>query len=189
MDEMYLKEIIKKAESAVEDIKDESLKKIAFQKVLDTLLTPISAPPTQNYKQNEPTQVSRMQYNSKSPENFSELYHDKNPKTHPDIVLTIAYFMHFKDNNDFSISDIIENYKKILVPAPQNPTDIINQNIRKGYINKMDRKKESKQAYHITKKGIECVNSDFGGKAKPVTFNKKRNVKTKKDENNGENKG
>ena len=178
MDTEKLKSIVDKAQQAVKDVKDESLKKIAFQKILDVLLiTGQTAAPTHTaqYGQREVSHASTLITTSQG--NLSEFFSEKGPKSHPDITLTFAYYFHYKGDGDFNVEDIIQAYKKVLVPPPKNPTDIINQNIRKGFLNKQDKQKDSKQAYHITKYGIEFIDNNFSGKSKAVY------VKKKKDKN------
>jgi len=172
-----LKSIVDQAQEAVQDVEDESLKKIAFQKVLDTLLNPVQTTPPPGSSLG---QVQKQTQDTTMGDNLSEFFTQKGPKSHPDMVLTFAHFFHYKGGGDFNVGDVISAYKKVLIPAPKNPTDIINQNIRKGFINKQDRQKDSKQAYQITKYGIDYVNNNYTGKSKAVHSPKKR--EKKKDE-------
>ncbi len=166
-----LKLLAEKAHQAVSDIKDEVLKKVAFEKILDSLL-----------KQNQDQHITQSQIVTPSIEHHSfsdkaagaiseslqEFFSKKNQKSHPDIILTVAYYYHFKGNQDFNVDEVNEAYSKILVPKPKNPTDIINHNIHKGFIIKVDKQKDSRQAYHITRAGIEYVKNNFTGKSKSL---------------------
>jgi len=178
MDAKKLKSAVDQAQEAVKDIQDESLKKIAFQKILDTLLTPpqASSAPVQ-----EPYISPKSQTLVQSQEiagNLTDLFAQKKPASHPDTALTIAYFMHFKGDGDFNVEDLLKAYSQLLIPKPKNPTDVINQNIRKRFIDKVNKQKNSKQAYHITKYGIDYVNNNFAGKSRS-TVTKKKHVERK----------
>lgn len=156
MEPNQLKNAVNDAQKAVEGIEDESLKKIAFQKVLDKLL---------NNQENNAESVSTKENfhptETGMEEDISEFIHGKNLKSNTDIVVAIAYFYHFQKDEHFTVNEVKKIYKKVLIPLPKNPTDIINQNIRKGFVSKQDEKKEKKQAFHITRKGIEYVKKGF----------------------------
>lgn len=185
METEKLKSIINQVQEAVKDITDEALKKIAFQKILDTLMTPHQ---TQNQSvhvspQSIPTQSGTPilgKLNQDLPANISEFVHGQNQKSHFNIVTSMAYYFHFKGDGDFNIEGIQDAYGKCLIPKPKNITDIINQNIRKSLIIKADKPKNGKQAYHITKQGIEYVNSNFILKPKS-SYNPKKTKETKSD--------
>lgn len=182
METEKLKSIIDQAQEAVKDIADENLKKIAFQKILDTLLTPQQIPVSSVQVSQQSPQVQNS--NSNLPANISEFVHEKNQKSHFNIVTSMAYYFHFNGGEDFNIEDIQDAYGKCLIPKPKNITDIINQNIRKSLILKADKPKNGKQAYHITKQGIEYVNSNFTLKPKS-SYNPK---KVKEAKSNGKDK-
>lgn len=178
METEKLKSIINQAQEAVKDITDESLKKIAFQKILDTLLIPThtSSVPTPMKPQAPSTQSFTSPLSGSKPllsESISEFVHSTNQKSHFNIVLAMAYHFHYKEVGDFNIEDIHSAYEKCLIPKPKNATDIINQNIRKSAITKVDRAKDDKQAYHITKQGIEYIDSGFTAKLKSSHMSKK----------------
>lgn len=176
MEQKELKDIIIKAQVAVEDVKDEELKKIAFQKILDSLLNKSH----EDIKtiNNEPHQKEGVEEKI----DISSLFSKKNPKSHPDIVLTIAYYFHYNKGGGFNIEDLLSSYKKLLIPKPTNPTDNINKNIRKRLIMKLEKEKDSKQSYQITKDGIDYVNNRFKGRLS-TGYSKK---KIKKEANNEE---
>lgn len=164
-----LKSAVEKAQEAVKGISDESLRKIAFQKVLDTLL---ASPVVQQHPQvpNIQTSISNARTSTQSTgtiqESISEFINSKNQKSHFNLVLAMAFYIHFKVGEDFGIEDIRKGYKSCLIPEPKNITDIINQNIRKALIVKSDKQKDGKLSYHIAKQGIDYVNSDFKMKLK-----------------------
>jgi len=181
MDQTQLKQAVKEAQSAVEDITEDSLKKIAFQKILDKLL---------NNFGNSSSQTENIT-NKKSLEkpntigDISEFIYDNNLKSNTDIVIAIAYYYHYQNNAHFTVNDVIKTYKKVLIPLPKNPTDIINQNIKKGLVSKQDEKIEKRQAYHVTRKGIEYVDNGFDShdvkksKSRVGSSSRKRSRKTK----------
>jgi hypothetical protein len=172
METEKLKSIVTQAQEAVAEISDEALKKIAFQKILDSLLMPSQTTiPLQSLSS---AGSSAIVHNTNLSNNISEFVHEKNQKSHFNIVISMAYYLHFKGEGDFTIEDIQESYGKCLIPKPKNITDIINQNIRKSLIIKCDKEKNGKQTYHISKTGIDYVNSNF-------TLKSKSSYKPKKD--------
>lgn len=174
MDSSKLKEIVEKAQDAVSNINDDSLKQIAFQKILDSLLTSNQTSSGQVTGAVAEIKQPSALTTQHIPENISEFFGQKNPKTHPDIVLTMAYYFHFKGTREFTVGEIIDTYNKVLIPKPRNPTDIINHNIRKSFIAKADKDKDSKQAYYITKYGLDYVNNSFSGKSKRFSSKRKK---------------
>lgn len=187
METAKLKSIIDQAQEAVKDITDESLKKIAFQKILDTLLTPTQVPAT-IFQSTPQAGITQTQVTTQNlTDSISEFVHSKNQKSHFNIVITMAYYFHFKGEGNFNVEELLESYGKCLIPKPKNATDIINQNIRKGLIIKVDKQKNGKQAYNITKQGIDYVNNNFTGKPKS-SYTAKKKTKGDKSDSNGKNK-
>lgn len=174
MDSSKLKEIVDIAQDAVSGIKDDSLKQIAFQKILDSLLISVPAPSAHSTGNMMETRQEPITSSQNIPENISEFFGQKNPKTHPEIVLAMAYYFHYRGTREFTVGEVINAYTMLLIPKPKNPTDIINQNIRKSFIAKADKQKESKQAYYITKYGLDYVNNSFSGKSKRVLSKRKK---------------
>ena len=164
MDIEVLKKIVAQAQEAVKDVKEESLRKIAFQKILDTLLTPeipcIPLEPSSDLTTGK-TRKAMEPVSKQSDETISDFFNRKGPKTNTNMVLSFAYYLHYNGCSEFNLEDIIKAYRQLLIPPSSNPTDIINANIRSGYIQKLDKKKNSKQAYQITKNGIKFVDNNF----------------------------
>lgn len=160
METEELKNAIKQAEESVQDIKDETYKQIAFKTVLEMLLASKQKIQIHSLENLKPDQKS-INTAPSIPDNLTEFFAEKNPKSDPDNTVTIAYYCHYKGNGDFNVEDLLNAYEKLLIPKPGNPTDIINKNIRKRFVTKVDKQKNSKQAYHITKLGIVYVNNNF----------------------------
>lgn len=160
METEEIRNIVKQAEEAVQDIKDDSLKQIAFKKVLEILLAASGKVQTSfvDTAQAKPKDISTE---VNLPNNITEFFAEKNPDSDPNNTVAIAYYFHYKSDGDFNVEDLSNAYEKLLIPKPGNPTDIINKNIRKRFITKVDKQKDSKQAYHITKLGIAYVNNNF----------------------------
>jgi len=169
-----LKEIVEKAQEAVSVVKDDSLKQIAFQKILDSLLGSTSVLCGQSMGTTPELRQAATPTSQHIPESITEFFGQKNPKTHPDIVLTMAYYFHFKGSREFTVGEVVNAYTEVLIPKPKNPTDIINSNIGKSFITKADKEKDSKQAYYITKYGLDYVNNNFSGKSKKMYSKKKK---------------
>ena len=160
METEEIKNFVKQAEEAVQDIKDETYKQIAFKTVLEMLLVSnqkIQISSVKNLKINQ----KDINTTANIPNNITEFFAEKNPNSDPDNTVTIAYYYHYTGDGDFNVENLLNDYEKLSIPKPGNPTDIINKNIRKRFITKVDKQKNSKQAYHITKLGIIYVNNNF----------------------------
>src|SRR5579872_6538225 len=65
----------------------------------------------------------------------NEFFHRVNPDTHPARFVTAAYYLlHTGKAEQFTQADILEIYRKLRQPQPKNPTDVMNQCIRKAQI-------------------------------------------------------
>ena len=176
-----LQAIVKKAEDAVRDIENEELRKIAFQKILDTLLLTLGQSASSQTQQMDPARESEANLQKTRQMNLAELFAVKKPQSYTDITLTIAYYLHYANQGDFTVEDVLITYGKLLIPKPQNPTDVINKNIRKRYISKLDKQKDSKQLYHVTTYGIDYVDNSFSGKSRFVSNPKKKKTSVEEE--------
>lgn len=132
--EQILSETLQKAVQVVDTIEDR-YREVAFPIVLQALLG-ISGQKTNlkgmvhesnGYQPSEPSLPSTLSVN--------EFLRRVNPDSHPARFVTIAYYLlHTGKAEQFAQADIIEIYHKLRQPVPKNPTDVMNQCIRKAYI-------------------------------------------------------
>jgi hypothetical protein len=65
----------------------------------------------------------------------NEFFRRVNPDTHPARFVTAAYYLlHTGKAEQFTQADILEIYRRLRHPLPKNPTDVMNQCIRKAHI-------------------------------------------------------
>lgn len=79
------------------------------------------------------------------------------PKTDLDRVLAAGYFIEkFKNQDNFTSSEIKETIREAKTPPPPNTSDSINKNIKKGYIMPSG-DKDGKMAFVLTSDGEEMI--------------------------------
>lgn len=99
---------------------------------------------------------------SKKQQSLREFLNQKNPKTANDQGLCIAYYHEIlKEQGGFNVEDIRNGFFDARLPAPKNPNDVINKNIRKAYIMSTKQTKEGKKTWVLTNTGIEVVEKGF----------------------------
>jgi len=93
-----------------------------------------------------------------------EFLNAKNPKSHPDKVVAMAYYLHhYRGVKIFTVDDINECYSEARISRSANLNATINKNIAKGYIMEAQEKKENKKAWMITQTGERYVESNLKG--------------------------
>jgi len=91
-----------------------------------------------------------------------EIFISKKPKTDVDKTLLVGYYLEiFQDYTSFNISDIEVGFRSAKEPPPGNISDVVNKNIRKGFIMSAEEKKDNKQAWVLTNLGIQYVDNDL----------------------------
>lgn len=102
-----------------------------------------------------------------SPKNTKEMsaaqfFKKVSPKSDADRVLAAGYFLEkYKDEESFTaaeISQIIQ--KEAKTPPPKNPNDVVNGNIRKGYMMAAG-DKDGKKAFVLTTDGEEAIETSL----------------------------
>ena len=69
----------------------------------------------------------------------NEFLHKAAPSSHTSRFVCIAYYLlHTGKAVQFTVADILEVYSKVRQPKPANPTDVINQCIRKVHLTDAD---------------------------------------------------
>lgn len=136
-DPISIKEKIRQAEESVADMKDETLKKIAFETVLAQILSASSATPTSknsNKKRdakkktspkrsektkNVPEKVSSLDLNMEQLKQLKEFYDAQVPDGTESVVFTLAYFIHENlSQKQFHVADIHVIYQNLLPLKP-----------------------------------------------------------------------
>jgi hypothetical protein len=154
--EQVLTEALQKTVQIVETVEDR-YREAAFPIILRAF---IEVPGVQNitnisYQENEYVQAAEPLI----PPNMSvnEFFRRAKPDTHPARFVTAAYYLlHTGKSEQFSQADIVEIYQKLRQPQPKNPTDVMNQCIRKAHI--IDAPSQDKQkCWAITPLGERYV--------------------------------
>lgn len=91
-----------------------------------------------------------------------EFLRDKNPSTAMDKVLVFAVFHENQSGKDiFNTEDILSLWRQAKETPPANINDLINKNIKKGFIAEEKVEKGQKKSWYVTSSGIEVVNKSF----------------------------
>ena len=91
------------------------------------------------------------------PQSPSQFFKSINPKTDNDRVLTAAYFLEkFRNVQSATSTEIRELIKDAKRPPPNNTSEAINQNIRKGFL-MTGGDREGRTAYVLTSDGETLV--------------------------------
>ncbi|MEN2975166.1 MAG: hypothetical protein ABDH32_06285 [Candidatus Caldarchaeales archaeon] len=91
---------------------------------------------------------------------FTEFSSQINPQSHPQKVLSIAYYLYSREERDFTYDDIMNYYEQRRWSKPSNPRDVVSDLIKEGYIEESS-KINGKKAFKILEKGIKYVQSGF----------------------------
>lgn len=132
--EQFLTEALQTAAQVVDKVEDR-YREVAFPIILQALLG-------SSLKENGYTRPSQDAdgYRTTDPVlpptlSVNEFFRRVNPETHPARFVTAAYYLlHTGKAEHFSQVDILEIYRKLRQPQPKNPTDVMNQCIRKAHI-------------------------------------------------------
>jgi hypothetical protein len=131
--EHFLTEALQKAVQIVSTVEDR-YQEVAFPIVLQAIIgysgkQEITKGPRQetNGYQVEPSLPPTLSVNA--------FFRRANPDSHPARFVTAAYYLlHTGKAEKFTQADILDTYRKLRQPQPKNPTDVVNQCIRKAYI-------------------------------------------------------
>lgn len=132
--EQFLTEALQIAAQVVDTIEDR-YREAAFPIILQTIIGLSqkesgykgSHQETNGYHASDPLLPPTLSVN--------EFFRRVNPDTHPARFVTAAYYLlHTGKAEQFTQADILEIYRKLRQPQPKNPTDVMNQSIRKAHI-------------------------------------------------------
>jgi hypothetical protein len=115
----------------------------------------LKKPPTQTRHESSPTNVapSPAQQTSSKPKSPAQFFKSINPRTDNDRVLIAAFFLEkFRNAQSATSTEIRDLIKDAKIPPPNNTSEAINQNIRKGFL-MTGGDREGKTAFVLTTDG------------------------------------
>jgi hypothetical protein len=92
---------------------------------------------------------------------FGDFAKQKNPHTHEEKALTIAYYVWQTENRNFVYDDIVNFCKKIAWPTYSNPAVLIRELKKKGFVEEVGKNSTNQLEYRILESGINFVDSCF----------------------------
>jgi hypothetical protein len=155
--EQNLSEILQMAVQVVDTL-DDRYREAAFPIILQTLIGSsenqnvhrASSQKTNGYQSTEHSLPPALSVN--------EFFRRVNPDSHPARFVTAAYYLlHTGKAEQFTQADILEIYRKLRQPQPKNPTDVMNQCIRKAHIIDAPNMGDKQKHWVITPEGEKYV--------------------------------
>jgi hypothetical protein len=155
--EQILSEALQRAVQVVDTVEDR-YREAAFPIILQALIGPSRkengykgvSQETNGYQASEPSLPPTLSVN--------EFFRRVNPDTHPARFVTAAYYLlHTGKAEQFTQADILEIYRKLRQPQPKNPTDVMNQCIRKAQIIDSPGISDKQKHWVITPEGEKYV--------------------------------
>jgi hypothetical protein len=154
--EQFLSEALQKTVQIVETIEDR-YREGAFPIILQAFIGVPDLPSITNVSKQEAIYIQTAESSIPPTMSVNEFFRKANPDTHPARFVTAAYYLlHAGKAEQFNQADILEIYRKLRQPQPKNPTDVMNQCIRKAHI--IDAASKDKQkCWAITPVGEKYV--------------------------------
>lgn len=91
-----------------------------------------------------------------------EFMRSKGPTTSMDKTLVFAVFSEMENGKDtFNTEDLLSLWRQAKETPPSNINDLINKNLKKGYIAEEKTEKGQKKAWYVTRSGSEIVEKGF----------------------------
>jgi len=144
-----IEKIVKNAEKVVQSIEDNELRKIAFQIILEKLIT-------RELEHITTEEKAEKKIPSKGKITLAEFLNKANPKTNPEKIVAIAYYMKIYEGiSEFTQDDLAERFKRAALPLPGNMPRDIRIAIKKGFLERV--REKGKYKYYITQSGIDFV--------------------------------
>lgn len=108
-------------------------------------------------EKNTPVMQSQLEYKTKQ-KNINEFLKEKNFTKDVDLVLGIAYYLkQYNNQEEFTSKNVKEILKKAKYPSEKNFADLLNKNIKKGYIEETDNKIDGFKSLTIIEPGIVYI--------------------------------
>ncbi|SRR6266566_5450054 len=155
--EQFLTETLQRAAQVVNTVEDR-YREAAFPIILQALIGHSrkesgykeSSQEINGYQASEPSLPSTLSVN--------EFFRRVSPDTHPARFVTAAYYLlHTGKAEQFTQADVLEIYRKLRQPQPKNPTDVMNQCIRKAQIIDAPSMGDKQKHWVITPEGEKYV--------------------------------
>ena len=138
--------------------RDEPFRSIAFWVVLDNLLKRGHDFATESQKVVD----AEEKRTAEIPKNLNEFAATKQPKSHVERLLTIAYHsLHSGEETGINREEIFDGYARIRAGKPRNIHDVIAQCVKKGLLIESDSRKDGVKAWVVTPTGERYVENDF----------------------------
>ena len=107
-------------------------------------------------------QMNQPEVPKRSKTSVVEFLRGKNPSTAMDKVLVFAVFHENQSGKDvFNTEDILSLWRQAKETPPSNINDLINKNIKKGFIAEEKVEKGQKKKWYVTTSGTEVVSKSF----------------------------
>lgn len=91
-----------------------------------------------------------------------EFMRSKNPTTAIDKTLVFAVFSEMENGKDsFNTEDLLSFWRQAKETPPSNINDLINKNLKKGFIAEEKTEKGQKKSWYVTRTGTEVVEKGF----------------------------
>jgi hypothetical protein len=155
--EQFLTEALQKAVLVVETV-EERYREAAFPIILQALIGPLAFQQIHNPSNQEMDGHQALTPSLPPTLSVNEFFRRANPDTHPARFVTAAYYLlHTGKAEQFTYVDILEIYRKLRQPQPKNPTDVMNQCIRKAHIIDAADAGDKQKCWVITPEGEKFV--------------------------------
>ncbi len=91
-----------------------------------------------------------------------EFLREKKPVTSVDKTLVFAvYHENHTDKDSFNTEDLLSLWRQAKEASPANINDLINKNIKKGFVAEEKVEKGQKKSWYVTTSGIDAVKKTF----------------------------
>jgi hypothetical protein len=154
MDDDAIAKAVQRAQALTRD-QEEPFRSIAFEVILGALLRHGSSnleATSNGVPQPRPDPL---------PPTLNEFLAARQPKSHVDRAIAIAYFaLKSGDEAGVTVDDLFNAYTRARTAKPKNVHDVIAQCVRKGFLVECARK-ETAKAWVITSRGEGYVENDF----------------------------
>ena len=91
-------------------------------------------------------------------QSIREFLIERKPSTFGEKALVVAYYLEkFEANSPFGLDDLLGGFARAKEPLPSNPSDLMYQNVRKGFMMESRDKKGSGKAWVVTNSGEAFV--------------------------------
>jgi len=153
--EQLLAEVLQKAVTVVNSI-EERYREAAFPFVLQSFINVIPSSNSQG-SQTETDSLAATVPRLSPTMSVNEFFHKATPDTHVSRFVCAAYYLLYTGKAEhFTQADILGIYERLREQKPKNPTDVLNQCIKKVYI--IDGPSSEKQkCWVITSEGEKYV--------------------------------